>query len=178
MAWLPCHIRQPSEPTGQVKKEKEWRRKMREKERQNMTTTKVLEIYDARRLVWGLQSISDYRAWYTPRSCSGTCRSLSDYARGLIDHALRCAQGLFRPLPDHSLRPVFLGYMWNLTRIQFRGQRFFRPCYKVHTSPSSKLGDYISTMHLSMHLSIQFSRQSILSPWHHVPMSPIPRLGD
>ena len=28
----------------------------------------------------------------------------------------------------------------------------FRPCYKAHTSPSSKLGDYIGTMHLPVHL--------------------------
>ena len=28
----------------------------------------------------------------------------------------------------------------------------FRPCYKAHTSPSSKLGDYIDTMHLPVHL--------------------------
>ena len=28
----------------------------------------------------------------------------------------------------------------------------FGPCYKAHTLPSSKLGDYISTMHLPVHL--------------------------
>ena len=32
---------------------------------------------------------------------------------------------------------------------------FFRPCYKVHTSPSSKLGDYIGTMHLSYRISLR-----------------------
>ena len=31
-------------------------------------------------------------------------------------------------------------------------RRLFRPCYKAHTSPSSKLGDYIGTMHLPVHL--------------------------
>jgi len=34
---------------------------------------------------------------------------------------------------------------------------FFRPCYKAHTMPSNKLGDYIGTMHLAMHLSIRIS---------------------
>jgi len=31
----------------------------------------------------------------------------------------------------------------------------FRPCYKARTSPSSKLGDYIDTMHLAMHVKCQ-----------------------
>ena len=31
-------------------------------------------------------------------------------------------------------------------------RHLFRPCYKAHTSPSSKLGDYIGTMHLPVHL--------------------------
>ena len=31
-------------------------------------------------------------------------------------------------------------------------RHLFRPCYKAYTSPSSKLGDYIGTMHLSVHL--------------------------
>ena len=40
------------------------------------------------------------------------------------------------------------------THIQLRGIYFFslRPCYKADTSPSSKLGDYIGTMHLPVHL--------------------------
>jgi hypothetical protein len=54
--------------------------------------------------------------------------------------------------------------MGNLTRIQLRNQRFFRPYYKAHTSPSSKLGDYIDTMHLLVHLIITFLRRFILDP--------------
>jgi hypothetical protein len=40
------------------------------------------------------------------------------------------------------------------THIQLRGIYFFslRPCYKADTSPSSKLGDYIGTMHLPVQL--------------------------
>ena len=40
------------------------------------------------------------------------------------------------------------------THIQLRGIYFFllRPCYKADTSPSSKLGDYIGMMHLSVQL--------------------------
>jgi hypothetical protein len=45
-----------------------------------------------------------------------------------------------------------------------RDHSFFRPCYKAHTLPSSKLGDYIGTMHLSVHLSIKFPRRFILDP--------------
>ena len=40
---------------------------------------------------------------------------------------------------------------------------FFRPCYKAHASPSSKLGDYIGTMHLAMHLSFQIPLRTFLS---------------
>ena len=31
-------------------------------------------------------------------------------------------------------------------------RRLFRPCYKATSLPSSKLGDYIGTMHLPVHL--------------------------
>ena len=31
-------------------------------------------------------------------------------------------------------------------------RHLFKPCSKAHTSPSSKLGDYIGTMHLPVHL--------------------------
>jgi len=38
----------------------------------------------------------------------------------------------------------------------------FRPSYKAHTSPSSKLGDYIGTMHLAMHLISRISLRTFL----------------
>jgi hypothetical protein len=52
-AWLQCHIRKTSETMGQVTKKKiiKKRKNKREKERQNMTEKKVLEIHDARGLV-------------------------------------------------------------------------------------------------------------------------------
>jgi hypothetical protein len=75
----------------------------------------------------------------------------------LTPRGVTTASTTLRPqLEAHSSRPDFLGYMWNLTHIQFRGHYFLRPCYKDYTTPSSKLGDYIGTMHLSMHLSIEF----------------------
>jgi hypothetical protein len=40
----------------------------------------------------------------------------------------------------------------------------FRPCYKAHASPSSKLRDYIGTMHLSVHNNIKFPWSFILDP--------------
>ena len=75
-----------------------------------------------------------YRAWELsrPLSCSGT------------------ASTTLRPLlGDHSPRLHVI-----CTHIQLRGIYFFslRPCYKADTSPSSKLGDYIGTMHLPVHL--------------------------
>ena len=38
----------------------------------------------------------------------------------------------------------------------------FRPCYKAHTSPSSKLGDYIGTMHLLVHLVLPMRQLDFL----------------
>ena len=75
-----------------------------------------------------------HRAWELsrPLSCSGT------------------ASTTFRPLlGDHSPRLHVI-----CTHIQLRGIYFFslRPCYKADISPSSKLGDYIGTMHLPVHL--------------------------
>ena len=56
---------------------------------------------------------------------------------------------------------------------------FFRPCYKAHTSSSSKLGHYIGMMHLAMHVSIRnFKMIFHHRLWHHMPTSPTIRLGD
>ena len=90
----------------------------------------------------------------------GLPRSLSDHGSGtssltprpwLRDFVARsstCARGLPRPLSDHSSGTSRLDYM----RLHIVGIFFsFRPCYKAHTSPSSKLGDYIETMHQMVH---------------------------
>ena len=66
-----------------------------------------------------------------PRPMLGDC----------LDHSPTTARGLcISTTCDRQL-----AYSW--------GYSFsFRPCYKAHTSPSSKLGDYIGTMHLPVHL--------------------------
>ena len=50
-------------------------------------------------------------------------------------------------------------------------RHLLRPCYKAHTSPSSKLGDYIDTMHLPVdlvspvrRLDSQFNWEFFLDP--------------
>ena len=53
---------------------------------------------------------------------------------------------------------------------------FFRPCYKAHATPSSKLGDYIGTMHLTVHAVLWLS--FLFRPWHHMSTPPATRLGD
>ena len=75
-----------------------------------------------------------------PRLGDFVARS-STYARGLLDHSPTMARGLC----------VSTTCDWRLT---YSWDIFFslRPCYKAHTSPSSKLGDYIGTMHLLVHL--------------------------
>ena len=73
-----------------------------------------------------------------PPSCSGTVPTtlmLGDCS----DHSSNIAR---RPL---SLAICDL-YSHTVER------HLFRPCYKANTSPSSKLGDYIGTMHLLVHL--------------------------
>ena len=100
----------------------------------------------------------------SPTIARGLCRSPLDLCSEtasttlrpqLVDSAARpsiCAWGLPRPLSDHSSGTLRLNYMRLATRIQLGYSFSFRPCYKAHTSPSSKLGDYIDTMHLSVHL--------------------------
>ena len=108
--------------------------------------------------------------------CSGTASiTLRPQLGDFVARSSTCARGLPRPLSDHGSgtsslapRPVLgdcldhspttarglcvsttcdwqLAYSWDI---------FFslRSCYKAHTSHSSKLGDYIGTMHLPVHL--------------------------
>ena len=85
--------------------------------------------------------------------CSGTASTT--LRPQLVDSAARpstCVRGLPRPLSDHSSGTLRLNYMRLATRIQLGYSFSFRPCYKAHTSPSSKLGDYIGTMHLPVYL--------------------------
>ena len=79
-----------------------------------------------------------------PLKCSGTATTtnvLGDY----YDHYR--ARGLLRPLLGEGFSSATCDlYSHTVER------HFFRPCYKAHTSPSSKLGDYVGTMHLPVHL--------------------------
>jgi len=84
-----------------------------------------------------------------------------------IDHSLITAWGLLSQLHMSWIH------------IQVRGDFVFRPCYKVHTSPSRKLRDYISKKHLAMHFSVKISPCIFLfRAWHHVPASSTIRLGN
>jgi len=95
-----------------------------------------------------------------PPSCSGTVQTIlvlgdcPDHHRAWeLSRPLSCsgtASTTLRPLlGDHS---PWLHVI--CTHIQLRGIYFLslRPCYKADISPSSKLGDYIGTMHLPVHL--------------------------
>ena len=73
-------------------------------------------------------------------------------ARGLHRSLLDLCSGTARPLSDHGSGTLRLDYMRLVTRMQLGYFFSLRPCYKAHTSPSSKLGDYIGTMHLPVHL--------------------------
>ena len=88
-----------------------------------------------------------------PLPCSGTAQTTamlghrSDHCRawGLL-RLLMCSG----TVPTTARRSFFSAtcdlYSHTVER------HLFRPCYKAHTSPSSKLGDYIGTMHLPVHL--------------------------
>ena len=113
-----------------------------------------------------------------PLSCSGTV--LTTLVLGTVSTALvlrdcpdyLCAQGLSRlrlfsgirrfphaalgDYPDHSptiARRPLSSATCDLYSHTVERHLFFslRPCYKADTSPSSKLGDYIGTMHLMVH---------------------------
>ena len=98
-----------------------------------------------------------------PPSCSGTVQTTIVH-RDCPDHYR--AWGLFRPLSCSGTASTTLRTLLGdrsprlhviCTHIQLRGI-LFRPCYKAHTSPSSKLGDYIGTMHLPVHLVLLVRR--------------------
>jgi len=94
-----------------------------------------------------------------PLPCSRTIQTTT-VLKDCSDHYR--ARGLFRPLAcsgtilTTARRPLTSGtcdlYSHTVER------HLFRPCYKAYTSPSSKLGDYIGTMHLPMHLVLLVRR--------------------
>ena len=118
--------------------------------------------------------------------CSGTASTtLRPQLGGFAARPSTCARGLPRLLSNHSSGTLRLNYMRLATRIQLGYSFSFRPCYKAHTSPSNKLGDYIGMMHLSVQfvspvrrLDSQLNWKFFFRPWHHVPTSPTTRLGD
>ena len=137
-----------------------------------------------------LGDCADHRARLRSQPCSGTGRPVSMSCSGTVrppstitfptvlhgSSITPCAVlgTYFGYSPTTAWRPLF-SVTYELDWIIL----IFRPCYKAHTSPSSKLGDYIGTMHLVMHLSFLFSMKDFLfGPWHHVTTSPITRLGD
>ena len=76
--------------------------------------------------------------------CSGTALiTLRPQLGDFVARSSTCARGLPRPLSDHSLGISHLNYMRLTIRIQLGYFFSFRPCYKAHTSPYNKLGDYI-----------------------------------
>ena len=94
-----------------------------------------------------------------PLPCSETVQTTT-VLEDCSDHYR--ARGLFRPLscsgtvPTTAQRPLSSATCDLYSRIVQR--HLFRPCYKAYTSPSSKLGDYISTMHLPVHLVLLVRR--------------------
>ena len=88
-----------------------------------------------------------------PLSCSGTAQTTvvlgdcSDHCRVRELLRLLSCSGT---VPTTARRSFFSAtcdlYSHTVER------RLFRLCYKAATSPSSKLGDYIGTMHLPVHL--------------------------
>ena len=102
------------------------------------------------------RSLSDHGSGTSslaPRPVLGTASiTLRPRLGDFVARSSTCARGLPRPLFDHGSGTLRLNYMRLATRIQLGYSFSFRPCYKAHTSPSSKLGDYIGTMHLPVHL--------------------------
>ena len=109
-----------------------------------------------------------------PPSCSGTVPTtfvLGDcpdygYSQGFVVFPM-----LRSGTAPTTLRPLLGDCSPRLhvicTHIQLRGIYFFslRPCYKADTSPSSKLRDYIGTMHLPVQLVLLVRRLDSQLNW-------------
>ena len=113
------------------------------------TTTVLRDCLDHCR-AWGLPG---------PLPCSGTAHTTTVLG-DCSNHY--CAQGWSRPLPCSgtvlkNARRLFSSATCDLYSHTVE-RHLFRPCYKAHTSPSSKLGDYIGTMHLPVHLVLPIQR--------------------
>ena len=96
-----------------------------------------------------------YRARGLPRplSCSGTAQTTTVLG-DCLDHYR--AQGLPRPLPCSGTVPKNARRLFSSATCDLHShtveRHLFRPFCKASTLPSSKLGDYIGTMHLPVHL--------------------------
>ena len=86
-----------------------------------------------------------------PPSCSGTFPTTLMLG-GCLDHSPNIARRLLSSatcdLYSHTVE-----------------RHLFRPCYKADTSPSSKLEDYIGTMHLPVHLVLLVRRLDSQLQW-------------
>ena len=112
-------------------------------------------------------------------SCSGTIATILMLGECPNHHR---AQGLSRPLSCSGTVPITLmlgdcpDHSPNIAQRQLSSatcdlyshtveRRLFKPCYKAATSPSSKLGDYIGTMHLPVHLVLLVRRLDSQLQW-------------
>ena len=93
------------------------------------------------------------RALPRPLLCLGTALTTavlgdcSDYCHALGLLRLLMCSGTIPTTARRSFSSATCDlYSYTVERL------LFRPYYKAHTSPSSKLGDYIGTMHLPVHL--------------------------
>ena len=91
-------------------------------------------------------------------SCARDCLD-RPHARGLSQLRLfsgicHFPQATLGDCPDHS-STIAWGLLSSATCDLYSHtveRHLFRPCYKAHISPFSKLGDYVGTMHLPVHL--------------------------
>ena len=93
------------------------------------------------------------RGLLRPLPCSGTTQTTT-MLEDCSDHYR--ARGLLRPLPCSGTVPTTARRLLSSATCDLYShtveRHLFGPCYKAYTSPSSKLGDYIGTMHLPVHL--------------------------
>ena len=93
------------------------------------------------------------RGLHRPLPCSGTAQTTA--VLGDCTYHYR-AWGLLRPPMCSRTVPTTARRLFSSATCDLYShtveRHLFRPCYKACTSPSSKLGDYIGTMHLPVHL--------------------------
>ena len=117
-------------------------------------------------MLWDRPDHCRARGLPRPLLCSGTAQTTTMFV-DCPDHYR--AWGLLRPPMCSRIVPTTARRLFSSATCDLYShtveRHLFRPCYKACTSLSSKLGDYIGTMHLPVHLVSLVRRSGFQLNW-------------